>query len=150
MELETTPPVHDPELDGSRHRVEATAPWHDVHLPQEYQRLLANPFLAVTIFLIGLALIGIAFRERRLNLLIAAAVPLLGSLAFLQYHCLDCGATGSLYGWRGHACPRVVKRHANGRPRRLRGPNPTYQTILWFYGLIASVILGIVFFRLSY
>ena len=68
MELETTPPVHDPELDGSRHRAEATAPWHDVHLPQEYQRLLANPFLAVTIFLIGLALIGIAFRERRLNL----------------------------------------------------------------------------------
>ncbi len=60
----------------------------------------------------------------------------------LQYHCLDCGATGRLFRWKWHACPSVRARQQTGRPRRFRGPNPVLQTVLWVYILMGLAILG--------
>ena len=62
----------------------------------------------------------------------------------LQFHCLDCGATGWLFRRARHACPAVVMRCENRVVRRFRGPGVKTQLIAWFI-LIASVfVLGVV------
>lgn len=118
--------------------------------PEAYLRVLANPFLAAWAFLTWL------FAARNYRTIIDAAAALgpigpdlarvalgLGALAaplLLQYHCLDCGATGRIGGWRRHACGAVVERRRIGRPLRLVLPSPGVQMIFW-----VAAVAGVVF-----
>jgi hypothetical protein len=135
--------LHDPELDPPRRR----NPEHvrRPHLPEEYQRLVANPFLAVFVLLVGLAIVlGVLefLGPVAIGLALLGVVPV-GLL--LQYHCLDCGRTGHLFRWKSHACDRVQMRQASDQVRRFRGPNPTYQAMIWAYLLTAvGILVGVV------
>jgi hypothetical protein len=136
------PTVHDPELDAPR--TEARRPQGPVHLPQETMRLLANPFLTVSLFFFGLWSAVVAERYKNIHILLLGVIVVFTSVGFLHYHCLDCGTTGFLFRWRRHECERVLVRRINGQVRRWRGPNPTAQTILWGYALlIVSILAGI-------
>jgi hypothetical protein len=119
------------------------------HAPEDYQRLVANPFLA----LLGLVLWCLALRQilgaKRLDLLIPVLLSLGAVVFLLQYHCLDCGATGLLFRWRRHACERVLARQLEGRPLRFRGPRPPTQLVLWIYALLTVAVLFLLVLRMS-
>ncbi|WP_422926191.1 hypothetical protein [Singulisphaera sp. PoT] len=106
------------------------------------QRLLANPFLAVLVLLLWGTCFRFAFLmrdPRQLVVLLALlpAVPLL-----LQYHCLDCGKTGTFMRWKRHACAPVIARSMLPARRGLfRLPTPTVQMIAWGYVLAVVVLL---------
>ena len=72
------------------------------------QRLIVNPFLAVLGFVIIVAIWREAFSRRSSGLFQLGAALLLVVGFLVQYHCLDCGATGWLIRCRRHACPTVV------------------------------------------
>ncbi len=111
-------------------------------LPQD-QRLLANPFLAILVAIPW----GFGFRWAFLRKSPTFLLILLGLLPciayFLQYHCLDCGATGRFFRWRSHACSAVIARCHSERRTWFRPPNPTAQVILWGYFLVAAYFLGL-------
>jgi hypothetical protein len=109
------------------------------HDPEDYLRIVANPFLA---FFVLAAAIGVLFVPASMtfaNNLKGVLVPLLFITAlllhtrFYQYHCLDCGTTGRLTRWKSHSCPLSDERRRLGRKRRLRGPTPAIQVIAWIY-----------------
>jgi hypothetical protein len=130
--------TYDPDLDPPRRRPGVGRP---PLLPQEYQRLVANPFLAMFGLIVWFYGVRQAFMIESGYLFLVAILSLLGVVCLLQYHCLDCGATGLLFRWKSHACPRVRARQQNGEVRHLRGPNPVFQTVLWIYGLLALALL---------
>ncbi len=115
------------------------------HRPELYLRVVANPFLGLFAFFLWLAAMY--------AVIVDGVAGLLGPIAFFlllpclalipgrfQYHCLDCGRTGKLSEWTRHVCPRVVERRIEGRIRRLRGPSPTVQIILWLWFLMALAL----------
>jgi hypothetical protein len=130
------PPTHDPDLDPPRPAAGA-AGQTPLYL-EEFQRLVANPFLAVFWLIALFGLLREALAMKSLPLVGVAACGLLPLGYLLQYHCRDCGETGFLFRWRSHACPGVLARQQTGRARRIRGPNPTTQLILWIYILICT------------
>ncbi len=126
-------PAHDPEFDPAP----ARRPILHADDAHAYQRLVVNPFLALLALIGWVALMRFGFRERLLlAFLLAQVLPVMAFFA-VQYHCLDCGATGCLSRWKDHACESVVARQLAGRPRRFRGPNPRAQMLFWIYGLMA-------------
>jgi hypothetical protein len=121
--------------------------WFELdHSPESYQRLVSNPFLGilgVIGWLMGMTAlfvhgVGGAFTPMA-TLLLLASLALIPGL--FQYHCLDCGATGRLSDWRRHMCPRVAERRLEGRNRRIHGPTPPVQVILWLWILMALILL---------
>ncbi len=143
MERETPPLLipHDPEFSPSGPERGRT-PFRVVHMPQEYQRLVTNPFLGVTGLVVWGAVARLVLISRNVQGAVALALcfPLLAFL--LQYHCLDCGHTGWLFRWRRHACDAVLTRQATGQVRRRRGPTPTHQAVIWFYVLVIVAIIA--------
>ncbi len=128
--------LHDRDFDLSRGGAERTRGVRPVS--PEYQRLVANPFLAILGLIVwGWALAG-AVESRRLDVAVLVAASVLGVRYLLQFHCLDCGRTDRLSRWRGHVCSRVQDRITGGRPRRFRGPSPGRQTFLWAVALLAA------------
>jgi hypothetical protein len=139
-------PPHDPEFESIR----APGLLAPLDAPENYLRLVANPFLAALGFLVWL---GAVIWLTHLDIdreLIGPMVPIIGVVflfalwrlgALFQYHCLDCGATGRLSRWREHLCPASASRRQAGRFRRLRGPSLFAQVILWFWALFALVML---------
>jgi hypothetical protein len=137
-------PGFDPEFDS--HRPWRTPP-RRILFPEEYQRLVANPFLALVGLMVGVAGLRQAVAARALPLLVMGLIVVAGSVALLHYHCLDCGRTGWIFRWRRHACDRVVERQRAGTVRRFRGPNPTLQLVVWAYILLGLAFLGVVVLR---
>jgi hypothetical protein len=137
--------THDPELDAPRGSPPVSS--SPARAPEDYQRLVANPFLA----LLGLVLWCLALRqvlqEKSLVLFLPILLSVGGVVFLLQYHCLDCGATGLLFRWRRHACERVRERRLDGRPLRFRGPRPWTQLVLWIYALLAAAVLFVFVLR---
>jgi hypothetical protein len=110
---------------------------------QRYQRLVANPFLALCGLATWLLALEWVIQQDRFDRTWPIFLSLFGLPFLLQYHCLDCGATGSFLRWRQHACAAVRQRWTMHRPRRWRGPSPSIQLLLWFYGiLMAGIIAG--------
>lgn len=113
--------------------------------PEQALRLVGNPFLALfgLIAWVG-AMYAILFHCRPESGVGAILVLLLGGPVLLplllHYHCLDCGATGRLAHWRNHRCERSDARLAAGVRRRLRGPSPTVQAVLWVCALLALIL----------
>ena len=129
---------HDPEFDPPR----SPGPGPPHLLPQDYQRLVGNPFLAVLGLILWSGALRLALHARNLRFTLLLFACLAGIAFLLQYHCLDCGATGWLFRWRVHACDQVLARRRTGRILRFRGPVPTIQALLWCYLLLVAAILA--------
>src|SRR6266446_6722744 len=126
------PTVRDPDFDPTG----PMRPLPPLLVPQEHQRLVTNPFLAVLALLIA-----IYSGQQSADLWkLLTIVALIAPVCLLQYHCRDCGHTAWLFFWKEHACEAVVARQRAGQVRRLRGPKPTTQLILWIY-LLGSIAL---------
>ena len=139
------PPTHDPDLDPPRPAAGANG--RPPLSREEFQRLVANPFLAVFWLIV---LFGVLRQALAIKSLVLVGLAICGLLALghlLQYHCRDCGATGLLFRWKSHVCPSVLARQQTGRARRIRGPNPYTQLVLWIYVLLATGILLAVVLR---
>lgn len=148
MEPVLPPPIRDPDFDlGPPAPGALLSPPINPHL---YLRVIANPFLGFAGLVGWLGLLGKVFHElRRMPALLGPLAPAV-VLAFavllclvpslFQYHCLDCGGTGRLSRWREHACARSNGRRMAGQPRRLRGPPPFVQTVLWLWGLLILAV----------
>jgi hypothetical protein len=151
--VQPAPPTTDP--DPEFHRPVERLLEID-HQPEAYLRLVANPFLGICGFLAWIGLVILFgrhwFDDPARGLYTPLALLALGVLPFalpllFHYHCLDCGATGRLTRWRSHVCPASSERRRYGRPRRLRGPTPPTQVVLWFwavltFGMLATSLLG--------
>jgi hypothetical protein len=137
VEASRRPPVADPEFDPSPGFPSRLRDFE----PLEHQRLVVNPFLAV------LGLIGLVWLARELFLapLPGLAALLIFPLAMLphliQYHCLDCGQTGSYPRRRRHACSGVLARWREGRRSRLPFPTSWAQLVVWAWVLGAIAVL---------
>lgn len=128
----TRPALYDAELDNVPRR--PPDPYllvEQAEVPERYQRLVANPFLAIFGGVAWVSLLRWISLTRRGDLLFPALCSGLLLVLYLQYHCLDCGGTGHLLRWRRHDCLRVRLRRELNRPRRFRGPTPGVQTFLW-------------------
>lgn len=132
--------VPDPELDATV--TEHSIPYEPQ--PEAYLRLVANPFLGVFALIIWLGLMTVILRGAAGAFTTLAVLLALASLSLLpkllHYHCLDCGGTGPLTTWRRHICPNVIARRFEGRTRRIRGPSPTVQILLWLW-LLATLLV---------
>ena len=115
------------------------------HSPESYLRLLANPFLGLAAILGWLGTIRALLGGFAGALTPMAVVLMFAALYLLpglfHYHCLDCGRSGKLRLWKRHMCARVAERRAEGRVRRLRGPSPPAQLVLWIWALMALAVV---------
>ena len=133
--------VFDPDLDPPPVRVAGL----DRDSVVRFQRLVVNPFLAVSVFVLIVALCRIAV-EKRWPTLFGIGVALFVVDGFLvHYHCLDCGKTGWLIRYRRHSCPTVVSRWQLGDSRRLRGPGVRLQLTAWLIVLASVFVLALIF-----
>jgi hypothetical protein len=130
----------DPELDRPR-------PEPAVLQDPEALRLLANPFLALLGLLVWAAGLRYVVEHKQLVLLMPALAAGAGLVFLLQYHCLDCGATGWLFRWRNHACAPMIARGREGRRHRFRATNPIRQLVIWFYVLLVVAFLAAIVVR---
>jgi hypothetical protein len=135
--VDPRPDTFDPDLDLEPRPPEAATDPID-----SYQRLVANPFLALLGWLAGFAILRAALRQRNLPLLLISLAVFIASILLVQYHCLDCGATRWLPRYQRHACPAVVARQANAHRRRFRGPRLKTQLVGWFLFLAIVFVLG--------
>jgi hypothetical protein len=111
--------------------------------PYEYQRLVVNPFLTILIWIIFSGLHrGIEPRLTVAVLFAVLGVFVLG-LFLVQFHCLDCGATGWLVRYQHHACPKVVARWQSRVIHRFHGPVLRIQLIAWLVVTAAALLLGV-------
>lgn len=111
-----------------------------------FQRLIANPFLAILATVGWYAAVRSSIQAARADLFVPVALCFVVVPFLFQYHCLDCGTTGRLASAARHACPHVEARRQSGRPRRVRGPSPAAQTKLW---LLALGVAGVYWYILG-
>jgi hypothetical protein len=116
---------------------------------QRFQRLVANPFLAVFGFIAWLGLLRVVSYYERVEPTVLVVFLVLPLAYLFQFHCLDCGTTARLSRWRAHRCAAVEHRRAQNRPRFLRGPAPPLQTVLWMLAFAFVSVLALVASSLS-
>jgi len=115
-----------------------------IELLPEYQRIVVNPLLGVLAWMAMTALLSAGVRSRSLTLFLIGLSLLFVGFFLPQFHCLDCGATGWLFRYRSHACPKVVARYQDREAGRFGVPNVATQITIWFY-VLAGVLLLLVF-----
>jgi hypothetical protein len=108
----------------------------------ESQRLLVNPLLAVLCGLGACYIIAQSLRIRVFELLAFGTALFCVSTLLIQYHCLDCGATGLLVRSRHHACPLVIARQERPGSWQRRGPRVGAQLLIWLYILTVVAVLS--------
>ena len=122
--------------------IQSPRPTRDSIEPVERcQRLVANPFLAVLAWLVTFKLVSESVKRQNLAMFMSGTTLLFVAFFLLQFHCLDCGATGWLLRSWAHACPAVVARRRSQAVRRFRGPGLKLQLAAWFIFLTAAFIL---------
>jgi hypothetical protein len=137
VESETDRGTFDPELDLLPIR-----PTRRSREPLEpYQRLIANPFLAVLSCVVVFAVVRFALERRDLTGFLFGISLLFLSFLLVQFHCLDCGKTGWLLRYRHHACPAVVARWQNQIMPRIHGPRVKIQVVVWLLLLASAFVL---------
>lgn len=114
-----------------------------------YRRLVANPLLAVAVFVLSLLFLQASLRWENVFVFLGSLGLMVGSLFLVQFHCLDCGATDWLLNRNRHRCPPVVARWRSGRMDRWRPPTMTTQLSIWLHLLAALGALGLILFVLS-
>jgi hypothetical protein len=140
VESQANQGTFDPELDLMPRRPTRR---HPERLPP-YQRLIVNPLLVVLSWLIVFAVIRISVANRNMIGFLVAISQMVLSILLVQYHCLDCGKTGWLMGYRSHACPAVAARWGNRLAPPIRGPGVGAQLALWFMLLAGGLILVLI------
>ena len=140
LELEPWPGMHDRELDQRPSPPSRSSPKSLKYT----QRLIANPFLSVFNCVLVFAVIRTAIQLRSLVLFLLGIGLLPVSILLLQFHCLDCGATGWMLLYHRHTCLAIILRHQSGHRRRFRGPGLRAQTIAWFYVLAALLVWAMI------
>jgi hypothetical protein len=98
---------------------------------EHFQKLVVNPFLAVFVLVGSWACI---IRLTGLERMIAISFAILGApflYLLVQYHCRDCGRTGTFRNWPLHECETVAWRKRQGARRRWCGPSPEVQLKAW-------------------
>jgi hypothetical protein len=105
---------------------------------------VANPFLAVLAWVVAFGLLSESVRIPNLAGFMTAVTLLFVAFFLLQFHCLDCGATGWLLRSWAHACPAVVARSQSQRVSPFRRPGLGPQLFAWFIVITAAFILGVV------
>ncbi len=109
---------------------------------EDSQRLIANPSLAVFFWTGTVALLRESIRRHELTFFAWALLLLVVGILFLQFHCLDCGKTGSLLASKRHACATVAAcRELTLTPRRFHGPSLKVQLVVWFIFMTAAFLL---------
>lgn len=108
------------------------------HDPEDFLRIVANPFLAFAMIAFCFALLIFVnnkklFAGYNYYLSIVIGFVVLFSSAFYRYQCLDCGGSGRLTRWRTHHCPASADRRRLGKRRRIHGPNPERQVVIWLF-----------------
>jgi hypothetical protein len=142
VQTEPTPSLFDPDHDTPRSlpnglRKGAVA---------AYQRVIVNPLLAILGWSLAMVLIRYSTRSHNLALYLSAILWLFVPFVLIQFHCLDCRATGWLLRVRRHACPAVVARWISKESLRGRWPSITVQIHCWIYALVAVATLGFIGF----
>lgn len=148
------PATRDPEFATATATVlESTDLEHAAIAPENYLRVVANPFLGFA-GLIGwlVALIWVIRHLHANPHLIGPIAPFIAAVflaclwlmpGLMHYHCLDCGGTGRQSRWRRHVCTTSALRRMQSRPRRLRGPSPPGQVVLWLWLILTvAIVLG--------
>jgi hypothetical protein len=113
---------------------------------EPYQRLLVNPFLATLTGVGGVACIRMGVQSRSLWIFSMGIGLVVVGLLLLQFHCLDCGSTGWLLGFRRHACPAVVARWNSDQERRFPWLTVGTQAMAWLYIIPAVAFLTFMIF----
>ena len=143
MDLDLSAPSNDPEFGSNRPGLLAGSLDDE---PEAYLRLIANPFLACSYVVLWLILlyetiVG-AFVGPLSPVLVVILIAGLGLVPMLlQYQCLDCGGGGQITRWRKHICYISIARRDVGRRRRIRGPTPPIQVLLWFWVVVAAILM---------
>jgi hypothetical protein len=132
--------TYDPDLD-LRPRLPERASIEPI---ESYQRLVANPFLAVLAWVVAFGFVSESMNRQNLALFMMGIILLFVAFFFLHFHCLDCGATGWLLRSWAHACPAVVARRQSQLIRRFHGPGLTTQLAAWFIVIMATFLLGMI------
>jgi hypothetical protein len=138
VDANTSPPLYDRDLDLPRQ----PAPTLSEQDIGRAQRVVVNPMLAILGGLLGLVVIRYALRYGEPGFFWISVLVFLISGCLIQFHCLDCGATGWLSTARRHACPSVISRSADVRPAGLRlGVGAQIRVWAWFLGVVALCYL---------
>jgi hypothetical protein len=135
--------TYDPDLDLPPQ----PQPPNPVESLKAYQRLVVNPFLAVLSGVGVFTVVRGAVQTRSLTLFFIGIGLMPVPFLLLQFHCLDCGATGWLLRYRRHACPAVVVRWQSRQLRRFHGPRLGAQLQIWSYLLVSALVLGLILLR---
>jgi hypothetical protein len=138
--VQSGPDLFDRDLDPHPRR--SLDPEHISIAP--YQRLIVNPFLSVLLLVIIIAIAQKAIQTETFGIFPLLVILILIDVFLVQYHCLDCGATGWLLRYRKHGCPTVVTRFQRGELRRFRGPSVRLQLAMWIVFLLVALVLGLI------
>ena len=131
-------PLYDPEFHSGR---PGAAPTIRTVLPEDHQRIIANPFLALSGAWTCFSAVAFGGRHGIAVLVVLGIIGLPVTVLLLHYHCLDCGQTGWLFRWRSHVCDAILTRRRAGRPRRCPWPNPSSQLLIWFVVIVGAAVL---------
>jgi hypothetical protein len=134
--------LFDAEIDTPRERPRAIP----VDSVAGCQRLIINPFLAILGWLAAATMIRHSLRSHNLALHLISLLWLFVPLVLVQFHCLDCRATGWYVRAGRHACAGVLARWARG-DRRSRWPRGRTQLVLWAYVLAAISLFYLIRLR---
>jgi hypothetical protein len=134
--------LFDAELDTPRHRPR-TIPDDSV---ANCQRLIINPFLAILGWLAAGALLRYSLRGHDLALYLTALFGLSIPFLLIQFHCLDCRATGWYIRAGRHVCAGVFARWACGAGGS-RWPGGRTQLLIWLYVLAAFSLFYVIRLR---
>ncbi len=115
--------------------------------PYEYQRIVVNPFLTVLVWIIFLGLVRYVVSRQNAAGLAADILVFLLALFLMQFHCLDCGATGWLAYYQRHACTKVLERWQRRVVRRFHGPGIRLQLVGWFIFIMSALVLVMAWLR---
>jgi hypothetical protein len=138
--MQPGPDVFDPDLDPQPQRPARL----DRASIVAFQRLIVNPFLAVLLFVVIVAIWRMSFARRSPGLFQLGVVLFTVDVFTVQFHCLDCGATGWLLRYRRHACPTVLARWQRGERPRFRGPGVRLQLTSWLILLAGALVLVLI------
>jgi hypothetical protein len=127
----------DPDLDTPQTRPRSL-PGQSV---AEYQRLLANPLLAIVGLIGAWAVLRYSLQIRNLPLFLIALVLTALCPFLIQFHCLDCGRSDFAFRSRRHVCNATLQRMRRDEPARRRPPRLRSQVKAWVWSLLSAVVI---------
>src|SRR5262245_26919311 len=141
VETESRPPLFDRELDIPV-RPQPRLSIDDLY---GHQRLIVNPCLSVLGWILAIALLRNGIAGKHLGVCLFAILWIFVPALLIQYHCLDCGATGSYFRAKRHCCPGVVERYFTALGKRSFVPSVKAQLLIWLYVISFAIFHYLIF-----